>query len=122
MNKEQRPQLGLKSVFADELSKLDDIAKNERSLLDQLSSRMKPPSLNMHRSADRTAKPSNSNSNAIKMPSMRREEVADSKRAMLEYQEQKEQKMFIKRRTKLIRNHWRNGIAGVEDMGETSLS
>ena len=76
----------------------------------------------MHRSADRTAKPSNSNSHAIKMPSMRREEVADSKRAMLEYQEQKEQKMFIKRRTKLIRNHWRNGIAGVEDMGETSLS
>ena len=23
--------------------------------------------------------------------------------------------MFIKRRTKLIRSHWRNGIAGLED-------
>jgi len=23
--------------------------------------------------------------------------------------------MFIKRRTKLIRNHWRNGITGVEN-------
>ncbi len=31
------------------------------------------------------------------------------------YQEQKEKKMFIKRRAKLIRNHWRNGIAGFED-------
>ena len=37
---------------------------------------------------------------------------------MKEYVQQKEKKMFIKRRTKLIRNHWRNGIAGVEDVQE----
>ncbi len=26
--------------------------------------------------------------------------------------------MFIKRRTKLIRNHWRNGIAGIEAVND----
>ena len=28
-------------------------------------------------------------------------------------------KSFIKRRTKLIRNHWRNGIAGVENANDS---
>ena len=27
--------------------------------------------------------------------------------------------MFIKRRTKLIRNHWRNGIAGIEAVNDS---
>jgi len=42
-------------------------------------------------------------------------ELQDTKQAMVEYQESKEKKMFIKRRTKLIRSQWRNGITGVEN-------
>ena len=38
---------------------------------------------------------------------------------MVQYKEQKEMKMFIKRRTKLIRNNWRNGITGVENANDT---
>lgn len=37
---------------------------------------------------------------------------------MVQYKEQKEMKMFIKRRTKLIRNNWRNGITGVENAND----
>ena len=35
------------------------------------------------------------------------------------YIESKQKKSFIKRRAKLIRNHWRNGIAGVETTDPT---
>ena len=40
---------------------------------------------------------------------------------MNEYIEQKEMKSFIKRRTKLIRNHWRNGITGVESADDSRV-
>ena len=53
------------------------------------------------------------------MPSARRKELQDAKKQMELYREQKEKKMFIKRRTKLIRSHWRNGITGVENALDT---
>ena len=52
------------------------------------------------------------------MPSQRRQEATQAKNQMAEYKQQKEMKMFIKRRTKLIRNHWRNGITGVENAND----
>ena len=52
------------------------------------------------------------------MPSERRHEIAQMKTQMGKYQENKEKKMFIKRRAKLIRNHWRNGIAGIENASD----
>ena len=48
------------------------------------------------------------------MPSQRRKDLLEVKRQLVEYKQSKEQKSFIKRRTKLIRNSWRNGITGVE--------
>ena len=48
------------------------------------------------------------------MPSQRRKDLLEVKQQLNEYRESKEQKSFLKRRAKLIRNHWRNGIAGVE--------
>ena len=38
------------------------------------------------------------------------------------YIEQKEKKSFIKRRAKLIRSHWRNGIAGLESIDPTQAA
>ena len=34
---------------------------------------------------------------------------------MAAYKEQKDKRLFIKRRTKLIKSQWRNGIVGIED-------
>ena len=48
------------------------------------------------------------------MPSQRRDEVQKAKQQMMAYQELKQQKQFIKRRAKLIKAGWRNGICGVE--------
>ena len=47
------------------------------------------------------------------MPKDRRKEVAEQKKNIAEYADQKEKRMFIKRRAKLLRTHWRNGIAGL---------
>ena len=47
------------------------------------------------------------------MPKDRRKEVAEQKKNITEYADQKEKRMFIKRRAKLLRTHWRNGIAGL---------
>ena len=52
------------------------------------------------------------------MPSQRRKDLLEVKRQLVEYKQSKEQKSFIKRRTKLIRNSWRNGITGVEQVQE----
>ena len=49
------------------------------------------------------------------MPIERRKEVAEAKQVMAAYKEQKDKRMFIKRRAKLIKSQWRNGIVGVED-------
>lgn len=49
------------------------------------------------------------------MPIERRKEVVEAKKAMAAYKEQKDKRMFIKRRTKLIKSQWRNGIVGIED-------
>ena len=49
------------------------------------------------------------------MPIERRKEVAEAKKVMVAYKEQKDKRMFIKRRTKLIKSQWRNGIVGIED-------
>ena len=48
------------------------------------------------------------------MPSQRRKDVVEAQKQIAEYRENREQKNFIKRRAKLIRSHWRNGITGVE--------
>jgi len=48
------------------------------------------------------------------MPSQRRAEVAQTKTEMKQYQELKNQRQFIKRRSKLIKSGWRNGIVGIE--------
>lgn len=47
-------------------------------------------------------------------------EANEAKKQMLLYHENRDKKNFLKRRAKLIRNHWRNGIAGVEDKGLTT--
>ena len=49
------------------------------------------------------------------MPIERRKEVAEAKKVMVAYKEQKDKRMFIKRRTKLIKSQRRNGIVGIED-------
>ena len=54
------------------------------------------------------------------MPSQRRKDIFDAKEAMVQLREEKEKKMFIKRRQKLIRSQWRNGIAGVENPLDTN--
>ena len=56
----------------------------------------------------------------ICMPSQRREEVNQTKLTMKQFKENKEQKMFLKRKAKLIRNQWRNGIAGIENASEVA--
>lgn len=53
-------------------------------------------------------------------PQARREEVNAIKNQIKEYQDAKERKFFIKRRVKLIKNGWRNGIVGVEMPNEES--
>lgn len=40
---------------------------------------------------------------------------------MAKYHENKEQRMFIKRRAKLIRNQWRNGITGIENPSDVTI-
>ena len=40
----------------------------------------------------------------------------EDKKQLIDFREIKQQKSFIKRRTKLIRSHWRNGIAGLESV------
>ena len=49
------------------------------------------------------------------MPSQRRKDLLDAKRRLLTFRDVKEHKGFIKRRTKLIRSNWRNGITGHEN-------
>lgn len=54
------------------------------------------------------------------MPSDRRTEVKQINLDMKQYRENKETKMFIKRRAKLIRNQWRNGITGIENASDVT--
>ena len=53
-------------------------------------------------------------SNELVFPSTRRSENYDTKKEIKEYQEIKEKRQSIKRRIKLVKNAWRNGIVGVE--------
>ncbi|CDW82218.1 UNKNOWN [Stylonychia lemnae] len=54
----------------------------------------------------------------LKYPSQRRQEIYEAKEAFKNYQEIKSQKIFIKKRNRLIQNGWRNGIVGVEVPGD----
>ena len=58
----------------------------------------------------------------LQMPSQRRREVAIASEQLKEMKIQKEQRLFIKRKAKLISNQWRNGIAGVEDANQIVLN
>ena len=51
---------------------------------------------------------------ALMFPSAARSSVYDTKREIKEYQEVKARRQFIKRRVKLVKSGWRNGIVGVE--------
>ena len=42
------------------------------------------------------------------------------KKQIKQYQDLKEKRFYIKRRVKLIKNNWRNGIVGVEMPNEQS--
>ena len=86
----------------------------EKSLLDSLSARVKPPS---HGSKSVATKIS-----GLMMPIERRNEVKQMNQAMNQYRENKETKMFIKRRAKLIRSHWRNGITGIENASDVAAT
>ena len=54
----------------------------------------------------------------IKFPSQRRQEIQQMKQALSTFQEMKSQKIFIKKRNRLIQNGWRDGILGVEMPGD----
>jgi cell division protein FtsB len=55
-------------------------------------------------------------------PGMRRNEVNQIKTQIKEYQDLKERRSQIKRRVKLIKTGWRNGIVGVELPNESQES
>jgi hypothetical protein len=48
------------------------------------------------------------------MPSEHRRAVFDAKNLRKDYSEVKNQKVFLKKRMKLIQSGWRNGVVGVE--------
>eukprot|EP00347_Sterkiella_histriomuscorum_P012829 403367067 len=54
----------------------------------------------------------------LKFPSQRRSDIQQAKDTLREYQEIKSQKIFIKKRNRLIQSQWRDGIVGVEVPGD----
>lgn len=55
---------------------------------------------------------------ALSDPSIKRQELRTTKEALATYQEMKSQKIFIKKRNRIIQNGWRDGILGVDMPGD----
>jgi len=66
----------------------------------------------IHKFASERAKPS------VCFPKSRREEIVEMKDAIARLAETKSQKLFIKKRNRVITNGWRDGILGVEVPGD----
>ena len=59
-----------------------------------------------------------SRSTSLATPLEKREELSAMKEAVATFQEMRSQKIFIKKRNRVIQNSWRDGILGVEMPGD----
>lgn len=59
-----------------------------------------------------------SRSTSLATPAEKREELSAMKEAVATFQEMRSQKIFIKKRNRVIQNTWRDGILGVEMPGD----
>jgi hypothetical protein len=59
---------------------------------------------------------------SLSSPAKKREELQRMKEAMQTYQDMKSQKIFIKKRNRLMQNGWRDGVLGVEIPGDAETS
>jgi hypothetical protein len=57
-------------------------------------------------------------SSSLATPAEKREELSAMKEAVATFQEMRSQKIFIKKRNRVIQNTWRDGILGVEMPGD----
>jgi len=55
---------------------------------------------------------------SLATPAEKREELSAMKEAVATFQEMRSQKIFIKKRNRVIQNSWRDGILGVEMPGD----
>lgn len=93
-------------MLAAEIKSLVNITKSEQALANTLHQAFIPQEPTQH----------------LVQPMERRSEVNSMKSQIKEYQQLKERRSQIKRRAKLIKTGWRNGIVGVEMPNETTES
>ena len=96
--------------MTNEIKSLDRITKEEKEQYNKILGRTKNIASEMQ-------------TRRLTSPAERRDEIVVAKSQMREYQQAKSNKSFLKRRAKLIKSGWRNGIVGMEspDDAEGSL-
>ena len=97
-------------MMTNEIKSLDRITKEEKEQYNKILTRTKNIGSEMQ-------------TRRLTSPAERRDEIVVAKSQIRDYQQAKANKAFLKRRGKLIKSGWRNGIVGMEspDDAEGSL-